>query len=331
MSCGLTNCCFPQANLRLAEIAEQRKKKKEQASKPAAENDDFTKSAYFDPRMGATDLAPRDRRSRKLKFNAPGKYIAVANQVRQQAQLEELKKKIAETVKKTGMESELELVSDQAIRREPPPVVEWWDIPLLRAPNYEDLTTDNVRVDPEAEDVIITSYVQHPVAVPPPLGEAAPAPKPLMMTKKERKKLRRQNRQARLKEKQDKIRMGLLPPDPPKVRIANLMRVLGTEAVQDPTKIEAEVRRQMMARQTAHKKHNDEKKLTSEQRKEKRLKKLIGTSDTTIVAVFRLVLSGTGPRRVRNSDLRSTFPTESPTFRRRKRNSRSKETPLNFK
>ena len=36
------------------------------------------------------------------------------------------------------------------------------------------------------------------------------------------------------------------------VRLANLMRVLGTEAVQDPTKIEAHVRAQMAKRQRYH-------------------------------------------------------------------------------
>ena len=33
------------------------------------------------------------------------------------------------------------------------------------------------------------------------------------------------------------------------VRMANLMRVLGTEAVQDPTKVEQHVREQMAKRQ----------------------------------------------------------------------------------
>ncbi|KAI9034423.1 pre-mRNA processing factor 3-domain-containing protein [Hyaloraphidium curvatum] len=277
------------ANLRLAEIAEQRRKKKEQPVKPAEEEQDPTKSSFYDPRIASTGaFGPRDRRSRKLKFNAPGKYIQVANQVRAQAQLEKLRKEIAEKVKQTGMESEMELVSDQAIRREAPPDVEWWDAPLLRNPTYEDLSFENFRMDPDAADAIITSYVQHPVPVPPPVSDAAPAPKPLMMTKKERKKLRRQLRMERQKEKQDKIRMGLLPPDPPKVRIANLMRVLGTEAVQDPTKVEAEVRRQMMARQRAHQKHNEEKKLTKEERQEKLMKKLVGSSETVVVGVFRI-------------------------------------------
>lgn len=38
-------------------------------------------------------------------------------------------------------------------------------------------------------------------------------------------------------------------PSPLLVRISNLMRVLGTEAVQDPTKVEAHVRAQMAKRQ----------------------------------------------------------------------------------
>ena len=36
------------------------------------------------------------------------------------------------------------------------------------------------------------------------------------------------------------------------VRMANLMRVLGTEAVQDPTKVEAHVRAQMAKRQRSN-------------------------------------------------------------------------------
>lgn len=47
------------------------------------------------------------------------------------------------------------------------------------------------------------------------------------------------------------------------------MRVLTQEAVADPTKIEARVRREMNARQAAHDKMNAERKLTHEQRREK--------------------------------------------------------------
>jgi hypothetical protein len=46
----------------------------------------------------------------------------------------------------------------------------------------------------------------------------------------ELKKLRTQRRVAREKEKQELIRQGLLEPPQPKVKISNLMRVLGAEA-----------------------------------------------------------------------------------------------------
>ena len=39
--------------------------------------------------------------------------------------------------------------------------------------------------------------------------------------------------------------MGLLAPDEPKVKMSNLMRVLGNEQIMDPTKVEAQVRAQM--------------------------------------------------------------------------------------
>lgn len=42
---------------------------------------------------------------------------------------------------------------------------------------------------------------------------------PVFLTKKERKKLRRQNRREAWKEEQEKIRLGLEPPPEPKVYI----------------------------------------------------------------------------------------------------------------
>ncbi len=42
---------------------------------------------------------------------------------------------------------------------------------------------------------------------------------PVMLTAKERKKMRRQNRSEILKEEQEKIRLGLMPPPEPKGRL----------------------------------------------------------------------------------------------------------------
>lgn len=112
---------------------------------------------------------------------------------------------------------------------------------------------------------------------------------PVFLTKKEQKKLRRQNRREAWKEEQEKIRLGLVAPPEPKLRISNLMRVLGTEAVQDPTKMEAHVREQMAKRQKAHEEANASRKLTAEQKREKKIRKI--KEDTSLgvhVSVYRV-------------------------------------------
>lgn len=97
---------------------------------------------------------------------------------------------------------------------------------------------------------------------------------PVFLTTKEQKKLRRQNRREAWKEEQEKIRIGLVPPPEPKLRISNLMRVLGTEAVPDPTRIEQHVREQMAKRQKAHEDANNARKLTDDQKRDKKIRKV---------------------------------------------------------
>lgn len=48
-----------------------------------------------------------------------------------------------------------------------------------------------------------------------------------------------------------------------------MMRVLTSEAVHDPTKVEARVRREMVAREKGHIKANQDRKLTDEERRAK--------------------------------------------------------------
>lgn len=171
---------------------------------------------------------------------------------------------------------------------------------------YDDLDKDEI--NPDKFDTLVTLYVHHPVVIQPP-GEAnaAPVVRSLMLTTKERKKMRRQRRAEALKDKRDKIRLGLLEPDAPKgksfvsvyvywqcvlihtlVKISNLMRVLGEEAIQDPTKVEAKVRKEMELRQKMHDKANEQRKLTPEERRAKILNKLKEDQKTSNeVAVFK--------------------------------------------
>lgn len=211
---------------------------------------------------------PKERHGRAFRFNPQGKYQQLAEQMRQEAQLEALKQRIAESARKAGLDSEFETL-EKNIKREFPPTVEWWDAALLPNKTYDDLYLGFSHLNIRTQDSPVTLYVQHPIPIPAPMEENKIGLKPLMLTKKETKKMRKQRRQAERQDKRDRIRMGLIPPDPPKVRLSNLMKVLTSDAVQDPTRVEARVRREVAMRKHTHEKTNAERKLTDEQRREK--------------------------------------------------------------
>jgi U4/U6 small nuclear ribonucleoprotein PRP3 len=178
------------------------------------------------------------------------------------------------------------------------PDVEWWDARLLA-----DKTTYGIDVNSNADTSCpvlksgkINFLIEHPVLLEPPGEGPPPPPQPLIMTKKELKKMKTQRRMAREKERQDLVRQGLLEPPPPKVKISNLMRVLGSEATADPTAIEAEVRRQMAERKAAHDDANLARKLTPAELREKKIRKLLGVKNpsTTIAATTAVGGGGNG-------------------------------------
>ncbi|PPQ67755.1 hypothetical protein CVT26_007041, partial [Gymnopilus dilepis] len=76
-----------------------------------------------------TAPAPKERVGRTFKFNQKGRYVALGNQMRQEAQLEQLKQRIAESARKAGLDGDLSI--EKTIKRPPPPEAEWWDISLL--------------------------------------------------------------------------------------------------------------------------------------------------------------------------------------------------------
>ncbi|KXX73378.1 hypothetical protein MMYC01_209846 [Madurella mycetomatis] len=227
----------------------------------AATQDGPRANPYLDSSHGPTGKA---RESRQLIFNQKGKYIQQANALRRQAALEEMKRRIAEQARKAGLEEDRD--AEKAFAIEAPPDLEWWDEGLIDGKDYSNVP-QSLKVD--TADSIVTLYIQHPVVIEPPQDKLAPEPKPMYLTPKEQQKLRRQRRMMELKEKQAKIRLGLEPAPPPKVKKSNLMRVLGEEAVKDPTAVEARVNREIAARFEKHMQANEERKLTKEQRREK--------------------------------------------------------------
>ncbi|XP_020283218.1 U4/U6 small nuclear ribonucleoprotein Prp3 [Pseudomyrmex gracilis] len=239
---------------------------------------------FFDGRIG---VKPAMRGKRALKFHEPGKFQQLAERIRMKTQLEKLHNEISQIARKTGISSatKLALIAPKSeALSEDVPNVEWWDSVILTG-GYPDVENEPTTI----KSSTITNLVEHPMQMRPPTDPLKPMFMPVYLTKKERKKLRRQTRRETWKEEQEKIRLGLEPPPEPKLRISNLMRVLGTEAVQDPTKIEAHVRQQMAKRLKAHEDANAARRLTADQRREKKARKL--KEDTSLgvhVAVYRI-------------------------------------------
>ncbi|KAJ9079758.1 U4/U5/U6 small nuclear ribonucleoprotein prp3 [Entomophthora muscae] len=264
--------CHGQSKFKVCYQAFEEGRRTRQTKKKKPE--DITKKAYFDPELGLEYAVPKPRLSKSFRFAPAGKFIEQGNQLRAEQRVDELRQKIAERAKAAGMEEELELVSDKVLKKEPPPHVEWWDRDFFLKPPLGQEQTYDYKFTQFDEVSGITAYIQHPVPIKPPFEKHRTTVKPLILTKRERKKLRRQRRAETHKEKQEKIRLGLLPPEQPKVKLSNLMRVLGNEAVQDPTQIEAQVRQQVAERKRAHDEQNAERKLTEEERREKKRRKM---------------------------------------------------------
>ena len=128
-------------------------------------------------------------------------------------------------------------------------------------------------------------YIQHPVPIKPLGGEHTAEPLKMYLTKKERKRIRRTARHEREMEKRDKIMMGLMPAPEPKFKLSNFMKILGDQAVADPSKVERRVVQQMQQRIMNHEMRNEARKLTPAERKEKKIKKL--QEDTSRLVSYR--------------------------------------------
>jgi len=84
---------------------------------------------------------------------------------------------------------------------------------------------------------------------------------------------RRLRRAEEQKDKRGKILLGLMPPDPPKIKMANLMKVLTSEAVKDPTAVERQVKKVIDSRRNKHEQDNESRKLSKEERQLKQSEK----------------------------------------------------------
>lgn len=166
------------------------------------------------------------------------------------------------------------------------PEVEWWDLPFMKTPtqavnDYTDYSSSDYQVphisqlltDPDYLGYLSRISNQYLPKLPKVKEDNRISALKLIPTKDEQRKFKRKERLQKQREIQEKIKYGLLPAPPPKVKMSNLMQVYGTEAILNPTQIEQIVRKQIDERQQSHANHNQANALTKEKKKEKVLRK----------------------------------------------------------
>ncbi|GJN11720.1 hypothetical protein PR202_ga29932 [Eleusine coracana subsp. coracana] len=259
--------------------------------------DSLAKStAHFDERMGINQ-------KKLLRPKRPGFQFVEEGRLSRQAELQRIKSQFGEAQAKELKVKQAQLAKAKAEvdinpnlievapggrvpkqkQKEAIPEIEPWDAKILETAAYDDISVEKLNMNR------ITIYVEHPEPLEPPAEPAPPLPQPLKLTKKEQKKLRTQRRLAKEKDRQEMIRQGLLEPPKPKVKMSNLMKVLGSEAVQDPTRLELEIRTAAAEREQAHVDRNIARKLTPSERREKKERKLFDDPTVeTIVCVYKI-------------------------------------------
>ncbi|XP_049404921.1 protein RDM16-like isoform X1 [Solanum stenotomum] len=263
---------------------------------------DLDKNPHFDPRMGIDKNKILRPKKMSFQFVEEGKWSRDAEIIKLKSQFGELRTKelrikqvqLAKAKAEPDINPNLIEVSERIITKEkskePIPDVEWWEAPLLRSGAYGVMVNGNL-TDDMLKMERITIYVEHPCPIEPPAEPAPPPPQPLKLTKKEQKKMRTRRRMDQEREKQEMIRQGLLEPPKPKIKMSNLMRVLGSEATQDPTKLEKEIRSAAAEREQAHIDRNLSRMLTPDELREKKERRLFDDptiAPETIVSVYRI-------------------------------------------
>lgn len=234
-----------------------------------------------------------------FNFVEKGSFVNQANEERKKARMAELANKISFITKKTGISSAVKLAiatpSGVDIQDDLPDV-EWWDKVLLDDGGYEKIPSFDIPNEQRYGNKI-TNLIEHPVQLKPPDAALDQICIKAHLTKKERKKLRRMNRKEVQREEMEKIRLGLQKAPEPKVKMANLMRVLGSDAIQDPTKMENYVKDQVAERLRKHVQANLDRQLTKEQRGEKKRRKIMEDTSIQVYVTIYKVLSLANPKK----------------------------------
>jgi len=256
-------------------------------------------SSFFDPRIQIS--TGKKKKLDSFTFIKPGRYTKKGEKIRSQAIFEELKKQ--EIINKTVEQESPTHISDSV------PNLEWWDKELLIKDQQEEQEQEQQQQDNnnnnninyneilnsmnpiEKLDTNYWSYIEHPVQIAPIINTYKPAPmRPdFLLLTKEKKQIRKKRREEEENERRERVLNGLEAPPENKVKLSNLMRVITNKGIQDPTQAVLEVTKRMDERRAVHDANNAERKLSKEQRKEKKVHKLIDDSAKELYcAIFKI-------------------------------------------
>jgi hypothetical protein len=132
--------------------------------------------------------------------------------------------------------------------------------------------------------------IEHPPVIAPSIQPVEAAPLPLMLTKGELKKDRRQRRKVKEEEKRLQQILGQIQPDRAKIKVSTLARTMQESAAANPTATEALARASEAGRRANHDARNLARKLMPEEKREKqRLKYSEKPGEATSAALFRVL------------------------------------------
>lgn len=142
------------------------------------------------------------------------------------------------------------------------PEVEWWDEFLLPPSSAGEPAKKSFPETGIKESDIyierITNYVQHPVPLKnPKIEQIEKTVMSVYLTDKEKKRLSRNQRVANEKEKQEKIKLGLMAPPLPKIKLSNYQAIMSKEAISDPSGTEMVAKAIIQKRQDDHNERNE--------------------------------------------------------------------------
>lgn len=273
----------------LQEQQDKRMREQRKQAKDTSKQDEKPFDPSFDPRL---KRAPTERKARPLVFLQPGELTKRA---------EEQNTKIEKMVETKQQESDFQSkhASSGAATTRPRPSatedtsLEWWDQPYVLQPSSgaSSMAVDSSdRFDTLAlKEDMITLLIHHPVMTQPAAEAPEPAPRPLMLTPEQERRLAKQKRQLAQETRKEEILLGLRPAEPNRVKLSTMVKVF-SDAITDPTLVEKRVREEQALREARHLARNAERALTPEERKAKKAeKRKEDTSLSSHVAVFRIL------------------------------------------